>query len=90
MSGASQASPHRILLVETNDDGTVGGSYQCLYDLARGLDSARYAPVVLFHHENRFAQDLRHAGIPVHIWEIAPGRGLTPGSGSARSAAGST
>jgi glycosyltransferase involved in cell wall biosynthesis len=63
------AAARRVLLVETNDDGTTGGSYQCLADLATRLDRSRFEPVVLFYHENAFADRLRRAGIAVHVWE---------------------
>jgi glycosyltransferase involved in cell wall biosynthesis len=61
--------PQRILLVEINEDGTVGGSHQCVYDLATRLDPARFEPVVLFYQDNRFADLLRQAGVRVHVWD---------------------
>ena len=61
-------APRRVLLVEQNRDGTAGGSYQSLYDIARSLDRDRYIPEVLFHAENRFVDRLTAAGVPVHIW----------------------
>lgn len=57
----------RILYVEGNNDGTVGGSYYALLDLALALDRTRYEPVVLFHHENLVAERLRAAGIRVLV-----------------------
>lgn len=61
--------PKRILYVEANDDGTVGGSYQALYDLIRRLDRRRYQPVALFYQHNPIAQRLLRAGEEVHIFE---------------------
>lgn len=56
-------------MVEANEDGTVGGSHQSQFDLARSLDRSRYEPVVLFYQENRYAAALRSLGIEVHVWE---------------------
>jgi len=42
----------RILYAEQNTDGTVGGSYYSLLDIARTIDRDRYEPVVLFHRNN--------------------------------------
>lgn len=59
----------RILLVEMNEDGTVGGSHQALFDLATRLDSRVFQPLVLFYEENKFADRLREKKIKVHIWK---------------------
>lgn len=61
----------RVLHVEMNEDFTVGGSHQALYDLARSLDRSRYEPVVLFYQDNVFAERLRGHGIEVHLLEAA-------------------
>jgi hypothetical protein len=50
-------------LVEQNRDGTAGGSYRSLYDIARSLDRDRYIPLVLFHTTNRFVDRLTAAGV---------------------------
>jgi glycosyltransferase involved in cell wall biosynthesis len=71
----------RILLVEANRDGTTGGSFQCLYDLALSFDRTRFEPVVLFHQDNAFVERLREAGVAVHVWEspsARPVNGPTP------------
>ena len=60
-------SPARVLFLEPNDDGTVGGSYQVLYDFVRHLDRSRYEPVVVFYQDNRFVEQLRAEGIAVHL-----------------------
>lgn len=65
----SAGRSRRILLVESNEDGTVGGSYQAQFDLARLLDRAGFQPVVLFNQDNLFAARLRALGIEVHIFE---------------------
>ena len=39
----------RILFVEQNDDGTVGGSHHSLLLLIRHLDRAEFEPIVAFY-----------------------------------------
>ncbi|HKO15634.1 MAG TPA: glycosyltransferase family 4 protein [Gemmatimonadaceae bacterium] len=62
-------APRRILLVETTRDGTFGGSFQALYDLARHIDRDRYTPVVIFYEHNPFVERLRERGVSVIVWE---------------------
>src|SRR3954469_2709290 len=61
----------RVLLVEINEDGTVGGSHQALFDLATHADRSAFEPIVLFYEENRFAEILRERGFEVHTWKSA-------------------
>lgn len=61
--------PARVLMVETNADGTVGGSYQALFDLAVRVDPARFEPIVLFYQDNVFASRLRARGIQVVLFD---------------------
>jgi len=65
----SPARPRRVVLIELNRDGTVGGSFQCLHDIARCLDRSRFQPVAVFWHANRFAERLSAQGVEVHLWE---------------------
>jgi glycosyltransferase involved in cell wall biosynthesis len=58
----------RVLIVESNEDGTVGGSHQALFDLASGVDRASFEPIVLFHEDNVFVKRLRPAGIQVVLF----------------------
>lgn len=58
----------RVLFVEANEDGTVGGSHQVLYDMIREMNRAMYEPVVLFYQDNRFATLCREAGFEVVVW----------------------
>lgn len=44
--------PKRILFVEANLDGTIGGSYYCLLEIVKGLDRKRYEPIVGFYTDN--------------------------------------
>jgi len=71
--------PTRVLLVEVNEDGTVGGSHQYLFDLVRSLDPERFTPLVLFYQENRFAQALRAKGVRTIVWEPERIREVVPG-----------
>jgi len=59
----------RILHVEGNEDGTVGGSHRGLVDLVTGLDRTRFQPIVLFYQDNEHVGALRHAGIDVSTWD---------------------
>jgi glycosyltransferase involved in cell wall biosynthesis len=61
--------PARVLIIESNADGTVGGSHQALFDLAVRLDRARFEPVVLFNQDNPFAGRLRDRGVEVVVFE---------------------
>lgn len=61
--------PKRILFIEGNRDGTVGGSYFLLLDLIRGLDRSRYTPIVGFHRENYLLDAFRGAGAEVVMFE---------------------
>jgi glycosyltransferase involved in cell wall biosynthesis len=57
--------------VEVNEDGTVGGSHQALYDLVKGLDRERFEPVVLFYQDNSFSDRLRDVGAEVYTFDKA-------------------
>jgi glycosyltransferase involved in cell wall biosynthesis len=57
-----------VLLVEANNDGTIGGSYLMLLSLVKGLDRSKYRPVVLFYSENCLIPQFRAAGAEVHVW----------------------
>lgn len=49
---SSNPSARRILFVEGNIDGTIGGSYFSLLFLASGLDRRRFEPIVVFAADN--------------------------------------
>ena len=59
----------RILYVEANEDGSVGGSHQVLYDMVRSMDRTRVEPIILFYQDNRFVALFRDAGIRVVTWD---------------------
>jgi glycosyltransferase involved in cell wall biosynthesis len=66
---------HRVLIIEINEDGTVGGSHQCLYDLVNGLDRSRFLPSVVFYEDNRFVEPIRNLGVEVIVWDRAVEQG---------------
>lgn len=59
----------RLLIVESNEDGTVGGSHQALFDLAVRVDRARFEPIALFYQDNVFVSRLRARGIQVVLFD---------------------
>lgn len=63
----------RILYVEHNTDGSIGGSHYALLDILRSLDRSRYEPVVLFFEEHSLLQAFRDTGAQVIVGR--PGRG---------------
>jgi glycosyltransferase involved in cell wall biosynthesis len=66
----SARAPRRVLYVEGNVDGTIGGSFFSLYFLARGLDRSRYEPIVVFAADTALIPTLRRSGIDTRV--IAP------------------
>jgi len=66
-NSAPTQRPCRVLFVEMNEDGTVGGSHESLLELALRLDRNRFEPVALFYQDNIVAQELREHGIRVLI-----------------------
>lgn len=63
----------RILFLEHNTDGTIGGSHYCLLEICRTLDRSRYQPVVWFFERNPLLDDFRAADAEVII-EAPPRR----------------
>ena len=59
--------------------GPLDGSQRQMYYLARGLDRARYEPVMVLDREGAFADVLRQDGIQTHVVAIWPWRGF-PGA----------
>lgn len=56
-------------MVESNQDGTVGGSYQALFDLATRIDRAQFEPIAMFYRNNLFASRLRAEGVEVVLFD---------------------
>jgi len=67
--GGHERAPRRtrILYVEGNPDGTVGGSFILMMDLILGLDRSRFEPIAVFRFENFVAERLRESGVEVII-----------------------
>lgn len=61
--------PIRVLYVEANEDGSVGGSHQVLFDMVSEIDRTKVEPLVLFHQNNRFAEAFRAIGVTVVTWD---------------------
>jgi glycosyltransferase involved in cell wall biosynthesis len=57
----------KILYVEGNTDGTVGGSYFSLLFLTSGLDRKRFEPTVVFARENSLIPTYQSRGVRVLI-----------------------
>ena len=51
-TSSDHRAARRILYVEGNEDGTIGGSYLSLLFLVSGLDRTRFDPLVVFAREN--------------------------------------
>lgn len=68
-SPGRQGPAPRILFIEANEDGTVGGSHQVLYDMVRHFDRSAVDPVVMFYEDNRFAEMTEAAGIETVRWD---------------------
>jgi len=66
---ASTGSSKRILFVEANEDGTVGGSHQVLLDMVTHFDRKAVDPVVMFYEDNRFAELTEGAGVETIRWD---------------------
>ncbi|MEJ2538836.1 MAG: glycosyltransferase family 4 protein [Gemmatimonadota bacterium] len=63
-----ESTARRVLYVEANEDGTVGGSHKILYDLVTRL-SPKVSPTVLFYQANVWADRLRDQGVDVVTWD---------------------
>lgn len=64
---ATMTRAKRILYVEGNVDGTVGGSFFSLFFLTSGLDRSRFEPVVYFCADNPLIPRFRAAGIDTRV-----------------------
>lgn len=65
-------SAQRILYVEGNVDGTIGGSYYSLLYLVSGLDRGRYQPIVVFARDH--ALIARYKAVGAQVMLLAPPR----------------
>ena len=65
---------HKILYCETSNDGTVGGSHACMYNLIRHSDRNRFRFTVGLFSRNPYLQRYQDLGVEVVIMPIAPPR----------------
>lgn len=56
----------KILFIEQNTDGTIGGSHYCLLYLIDGLDKTKFEPIVLFYENHNLIPDFEIKSM-VHI-----------------------
>lgn len=49
----------KILYVEANEDGTIGGSHYCLLEIVKELDPDKYLPVVCFYQDNNLVPEFK-------------------------------
>lgn len=57
----------RLFSCETFDDGTVGGSHACMYNLIRNLNAPDIEVVVGFYGPNLYVEKYREIGVEVEI-----------------------
>ncbi|GBC82472.1 N-acetyl-alpha-D-glucosaminyl L-malate synthase [bacterium HR10] len=50
--------------------GERGGAESVFFEIVRGLDRARFAPLVVFLRDGPFVREVQDAGIPVHLRPI--------------------
>jgi glycosyltransferase involved in cell wall biosynthesis len=56
----------KLLLIEANTDGTIGGSHYCLLEIVQRIDRNKYEPIVLFFERNSL-EDAIKAFCPVFV-----------------------
>ena len=62
-----EAPPPRVLILEANLDGTVGGSHQVLWDLVTRLTPGAFEPVVAFYQDNPYVERLAAVNVETHV-----------------------
>lgn len=65
-------NPRKVLYIEINLDGTIGGSHHCLYEIIKYIDRDKYVPSVLFFQENPLVPEFQKI-CDVHIWRVDSG-----------------
>lgn len=65
---------YKIFYCETSNDGTVGGSHSCMYNLIRYSDRSKFEFTVGVFSENQYIQKYHDLGIEVVIMPIVPSR----------------
>lgn len=74
-----ELTPRRVLYVEGNVDGTVGGSYFSLFHLVSALDRRRYEPLVVFAANTPLLHRFHSAGVRTMIRPM-PAAARLPGT----------
>ena len=64
----------KIYYCETSNDGTLGGSHSCMYNLVRYCDRNRFRFTVGFFSENPYVERYRDLGVDVAIMPSVPSR----------------
>lgn len=62
----------RVMYVEGNPDGTIGGSFYSLLFLIKNLDRSRFQPIVVFSKANGLIPAFQAAGAEVVVRPLAP------------------
>jgi glycosyltransferase involved in cell wall biosynthesis len=62
----------RVMYVEGNPDGTIGGSFYSLLFLVKNLDRSRFEPIVVFSKANALMPAFQAAGVEVIVRPLAP------------------
>ena len=62
----------KILYVERNSDGTVGGSHHSLLQLVRQLDKTKYEPLVLFYEEHSLIDEFKKVARVILVKRAVP------------------
>lgn len=65
---------YKIFYCETSNDGTVGGSHSCMYNLIRYSDRSKFEFTVGVFFENQYVQKYNDLKIDVVIIPIVPSR----------------
>lgn len=60
----------KIFFCETFDDGTVGGSHACMYNLIKHMDTSKFHFTVGFYSENIYTKKYKELGIELDIVPI--------------------
>lgn len=66
------SAPKRVLYVEGNVDGTIGGSYFSLLFLVSALDRSRYEPLVVFAADNSLRPRFEERNVRTMVRRPAP------------------
>ncbi len=67
----------KILYIEANKDGTIGGSYYSLLYLVQGLDKTKYEPHVMFCQDNVLIPEFKKVTPYVYINDFGPSNSAT-------------